>query len=205
MRKVTIFLDYDDVVVDWVSASAKTFNLDLKDLSVRTVLEEKWGGIDAYVSEEKLWETIHKKGAKWWEALPLLPWGKELYEKLSEVGEVCFLTAPSDHPSCASGKVSSIKKHFNTRNFLIGKPKHLCAQMSSILIDDRPDNCKKFVDAGGQAFQWPNALKVMRVGGADQLIQQAVDFVKSVDLHWQTKSHFSFYCIPELVDAETTV
>lgn len=208
MSKSIILIDYDDVIVDWASPACETMGVDLTHPEKRHQIETVWGGIDAYVSEAELWEKIHSEGADWWENLPVLPWGRRLYDEMSKLGEVCFLTAPSDHPSCAAGKVASIKKHFDTRNYLIGRPKYLCASKNKILVDDRPSNCEKFIAAGGQAFQWPNALKLLRIGGWDRMVDRAVDFVKHIDTLLEmtpSMGDFTFHCIPELEDAENKV
>lgn len=201
-HKLTIFLDYDDVIVDWCTPACNTFDLDLTDPDVRHQIENNWGGIDKWVPDDKLWGEIHRVGAGWWEALPLLPWANRLYSEMSRLGEVCFLTAPSDDPSCAAGKVASIKKHFDTRNYLIGKPKYLCASKRSILVDDRPSNCEKFVEYGGQAFQWPNAVKLQRLGRGEEMVDQLINFTKGCYHHLECNSNFSSHCIPELVDVE---
>lgn len=204
MKSVRIFIDYDDVLVDWCTAACETHGLDLKQSEVRQQIENNWGGIDKWVSEEQLWEKIHALGDSWWANLPLLPWAYSLYEGLKTIGEVCILTAPSDHPSCAAGKVASIKKHFNTRDFLIGKPKYMCAGQNAVLIDDRPMNCEKFVERGGQAFCWPNAVKLLRLGGHVDMVRQCFDFVNQVKQHVISGSKFSFYCLPELEEADGT-
>lgn len=204
MSKVTVFLDYDDVIVDWATPACNTFNLDLNDPEVRTQIEEIWGGIDKWVPDDMLWGKIHELGMDWWADLPILPWARPLYDGISAIPDVkvMFLTAPSDHWSCFAGKQVSIKKHFGTRDFYIGKPKEEAARKDRILVDDRPSNCEKFVGNQGQAFQWPNAVKLLRVGGWERMVDRAVDFVKEVQHHVKSGSNFSFHCIPELVDVE---
>ncbi len=197
-----IFLDFDDVIVDWAGPAFQLMGLDPADLSIRKHAETMWGGINQLVDEKHMWDQIHTIGAKFWADLPLLPWGNKLYSEMSRLGDVCFLTSPSDHPSCAAGKVESIKKLFNTRNWLIGKPKYLAASVNKVLVDDRPSNCSKFVDAGGQAFRWPNALKMMRLGNGDEIVERAVDFVKDITHHLNCGSYISFHCIPDPVDVE---
>jgi predicted Zn-dependent protease len=125
---------------------------------------------------------------------------------MSNLGRVVILTAPSPDPSCLAGKGASIKKLFNTRDFLIGKPKEVAARFDRILIDDRNSNCAKFVANGGQAFEWPNAVKLTRLGKEngesvwDAMINDAIDFVCQVKRN--SSKNFYFHCIPELKIAE---
>ncbi|KKN19932.1 hypothetical protein LCGC14_0940610, partial [marine sediment metagenome] len=87
------------------------------------------------------------------------PWAKDLYSKLNEKsGLLAFLTSPSDNPDCAAGKVKWIKKHFDTKNFIITPRKHFCARPNSILIDDTQKKVDQFIKHGGKAFLWPNPL-----------------------------------------------
>jgi len=160
-------------------------NIDIKDSEIRKEIEGRWGGIDKWSSVEDMWHAIDRQGAKWWEDLPLLPWAKCLYAEMKKLGEVCILTAPSDNPSCAAGKVASIAKNFDTKDFLIGRPKHLCASSRTILVDDRPENCHKFFDYGGHSFLWPNSVKMLRLGKGEQAVDDCIDFVKSVTVQAQ--------------------
>lgn len=202
IRTVTIFLDLDDVMVDWAGVACATMGLDLTDPQIRKDIEDQWGGIDKYVSDAELWGKIHAMGMDWWADLPLLPWANRLYTEMSALGRVVFLTAPSDHWTCVAGKHIAMKKHFNTRDYFMGKPKEEAAASHRILIDDRPENCQKFVKAGGQAFEWPSATKLQRLGGWDRITDQAVEFVKGVQSYISLGVYYSGHCIPELVEAE---
>lgn len=200
---ITIFLDYDDVLVDWCTPACETFSLDLNDPEVRSEIENRWGGIDKWVPDSILWEKINILGEKWWADLPVLPWAHKLWDELSKIGEVCILTAPNGDPTCAAGKVASIRKHFNTRNYLIGKPKYLAAGPSKILVDDRPENCEKFEEYGGNTFLWPNAVKLLRSGQCDKMVEKCVEFVKEVEMFIETNCPIlPISCTPSLQIAE---
>lgn len=179
--KLQILVDLDDVLCDWCQSVCNTFSIDLNNQEIRSHIENNWGGQCKYIPEEEMWAVINKIGASWWENLPLLPWANELYSELSKIGEVCLLTAPNNHYSCIEGKVKWIKHHFDTRNFLIGKPKHFCAKANSVLIDDKPDNCAKFIENGGNAFQWPSSLKIIRMGISQTTVLECLNFVRGIE------------------------
>jgi 5'(3')-deoxyribonucleotidase len=178
--KPKILIDMDDVLVDWTGEAFKTFGLNKQSIKLMQLLEEQWG-MDHVLDEAKMWERLDELGAPWWANLPPLPWALNLYSSLCEVGDVCILTSPSEHPSSSAGKVEWIKKHLDTRDFLIGKPKHFCAHRGSILIDDRPENCAKFVEAGGNAQPWPSPYRMEKEDPTGEMnVGYAVRFVKEI-------------------------
>jgi 5'(3')-deoxyribonucleotidase len=197
MSKPIIFLDYDDVIVDWCGPACALMGVNLDNPQTREVVETVWGGINKFTDEAKMWDAIDTVGPKFWADLPILPWGRRLWDEMNQLGEVCFLSSPSAHPSCAAGKVESFKKLFDTRSWFIGKKKYLAAGRHKILIDDRPSNCERFVAAGGQAFLWPSATKMLRLGNGDEMVDRAIAFVKQVIHRLDTEPNFSSYCTPD--------
>ena len=160
-KDIRIFLDLDGVVVDWIGGSCKVTGLDTEEKENRKRLKK---GDRIYnilgISEKEMWKKIDAT-ENWWEDLELLPWGKKLYDALSRVGSVCFLTSPSDNSNSFSGKAEWIKKYFPNTEFLIGKPKEFCAAPNSILVDDSDHKINKFRKWKGNAFLWPNQYKIM--------------------------------------------
>lgn len=71
---------------------------------------------------------------------------------------VCLLTKPSGPGDCAAGKIDWINHWMPTwiRNqYLIGSPKHFCANKKSLLIDDNPDNVSEFRKKRGRTILFP--------------------------------------------------
>lgn len=181
---IVALLDLDGVVSFWEKSAAKTLGVNLEDKEIREAIKNG-KGIESYVGgDDKMWSKIDAEGIKWWREMELLPWAKELYEKLNEKADhFCFLTSPSNNPSCAAGKIEWLKKHFgeNFKDFLIGRNKHLCASSRSILIDDNKGKIKKFRSFGGHVFQWPHPLSLID-GDIDinETIKELMDYVEDL-------------------------
>lgn len=203
--KPIIFLDYDDVIVDWCGPACALMGVNLDNPQTRELIETVWGGINLLTDEKKMWAAIDACSPKFWADLPLLPWGRRLYDETSKLGDVCFLSSPSADPSCAAGKVESFKKQFDTRSWFIGKRKYLAAGPHKILFDDRPANCDSFFDAGGHAFLWPSATKMLRLGNGDEMVDQAIEFIKTAIVAMETSCPVPLYCTPDGKVAEYKV
>lgn len=175
------FLDMDGVISFWEKSAAKTLGIDINDKKIR---EEIKNGkrLETYVGGDSvMWPKIDKEGTKWWRDMELLPWGKRLYEKIKEKGDhFCFLTSPSNNPTCAAGKVEFLQKHFGNDfgDFFIGKNKHLCASPRALLIDDTDKKVKKFRSFGGHAFKWPCPLFLLDGDiDVDETIEELMEYI----------------------------
>ena len=153
-----IFIDLDGVVADWLGKAIKTFGLNINSQIVQNALATNVRGLETLIGEEYMWNRIDSEGAAWWEAIEEFPWSQYLYSEMRKLGHVCFLTQPGLHGSSAAGKVHWIKNHFNTRNYLLGAPKHMVANRYSFLIDDSPKKIEQFNEAGGHGIEFPNAM-----------------------------------------------
>jgi len=158
-KQLRIFCDIDGVCSDFDKSACEICDIDLEDKEVREHLK-KGGRIEKYISDEEMWDRINDAGEDFWADMELLPWAKDLYNALEkEAGNLlAFLTSPSDNPVCAAGKVKWIKKHFDTKNFIITPRKHFCAGPNSILVDDTQKKVDQFIKHGGKAFLWPSPL-----------------------------------------------
>ena len=156
-----VFLDIDGVMDNWTESACKLCNIDYNDTEIRNKIK-KTGRIEAVIEEEKVWEAIDKEGSSYWANLPLFSWSKKLYDELkSLVGNVCFLSSPSDDPNSAKGKFEWIKNNFDTEDFLIGSAKHFCANKNSLLVDDYQKKIDKFEEYGGNGFLWPDGFSLI--------------------------------------------
>ena len=151
-----IFVDLDGVLVDWIKGAFELFDLDLNDPKNREIMKKPGFNFeDEFVDEQIMWEKIESHSPEFWENLEPLPWAHELWHKINKEGDVCILTSPGDVADACSGKARWIKKHLDTKRFLIGKRKWFCAFHNTILIDDNEKKCKQFIEEGGHAFHWP--------------------------------------------------
>jgi 5'(3')-deoxyribonucleotidase len=167
----TIFLDVDEVLVDWVGATLELLGYDPADVHARWSEHDPrpwdlFAVIDHTPSQA--WQKIDAAGADFWAHLPLLPGAQELYETCRAFAPTVLLTSPSLCPSSHAGKAAWMKTVFGRdfRDYLIGSVKHRCAHPGALLIDDSPKNCAAFREHGGHAILFPgcgNELYAMPV------------------------------------------
>jgi len=178
LKGIRVFLDLDGVVSDFSLAMCQTMGLNHLSTTLRDRLENNYM-VSNEVCAETFWNKVTSEGTDWWANIPLTPWAHNLYNGLSNVAPVCFLTAPHDNdPLSLAGKAMWIKKHFKTDCFLVGKRKEFCASPKAVLIDDYIRNVQRFVEAGGLAYHWPNPDKLRNEGNWEQEIDKVVGFVK---------------------------
>lgn len=120
-----------------------------------------------HFTPETFWTSITRT---MWATIPvsvefeaLLDWAQ------SEVGKdrVYFLTSPTLSPDSLSGKLDWIQRFtplWVQRQFMIGPSKHLCANSSTLLIDDSDKNVEAFIKAGGVARLMPRPWNSLHGG-----------------------------------------
>jgi hypothetical protein len=132
--QIHIFIDLDGVIADF-------------DAHARTQ-----GKYDA--AGKVKWDELDYQ---WWATMPIFPGAKDFYDAALKLGEVRFLTAPIVSEECFSGKARWIQNFVPERGKFILRDLILCAGADKgylaganrILVDDRQDNVKDWVDAGG--------------------------------------------------------
>lgn len=150
----------DGVLVDFLSGAIKVLNRDFKkDHTIEEYAEKfaQWETYDWYgISITDFWNSISITPFFWIDLEPM-PWYKELYGLLSEMGDVTILTSPSLDPLCAMQKLQWLKKYLNIGSdaVFMGSRKYLMAG-NGILIDDYYKNVDKFRLAGGEAILVPS-------------------------------------------------
>ena len=155
---MVIYLDMDGVVSDAHRAFLKALGREdlVKDYPAGEFNTYKAAG----VSEKAMWSAVGKAGRELWSKMRVLPWAHELYEKLSEIGDVVFLTSPTWDPESLAGKLEWLQrftKRKDFRDYVVTNRKDLLAGPGVVLIDDRPENCRSFRAAGGRAILFPAA------------------------------------------------
>ena len=160
MNRQQILLDMDGCLVDFLSGALSALNRDFN----RTVtLEEyatkfgQWGTYDYYgITIAQFWHSIETT-TNFWNELEPMPWYRELYAMLSELGDVTIVTSPSLDPDCAADKLRWLNRHMNITpdKVFIGSRKYLMAG-NGILIDDYQKNVESFKTNGGKAILIPS-------------------------------------------------
>ena len=159
-KEQQILLDMDGVLVDFVSGALSALNRDFnKDITIERYVKEfgLWEMYDYYgISIKQFWDSIHNTPDFWYNLQPL-PWYKELYKLLSELGLVTIVTTPSIDPSCAEQKLRWLRDYMDidSTQVLMGTRKSLLVG-NGILIDDYYGNVEKFKGFGGEAILIPS-------------------------------------------------
>jgi 5'(3')-deoxyribonucleotidase len=141
-------LDCDGVLADFVTATIKAHG---RHESHSEILSwdyfEDWG-----LSPAQFWEKC--RGFDFWVNILPYRWAETLLSHLrSQYDEVVICTAPSNDPECLEAKLEWLNVNFGIGigDVFIGRKKYLLAKPNHTLIDDNIDNCKAFVEHGGQA------------------------------------------------------
>ncbi len=171
MRDAKVFLDIDGVMADLVEAIADFHKLPNpfgeKSNLGKYFLHELIG-----LTEKEIWEPLSED---FWANLPLTAEAERIMSTILEFfpeEQVCFLSAPTQSPSSAAGKMIWIKKHFpsfwSDRRFLLGAAKHFCASEKALLIDDHEANITRFIQNGGRAVLYPRPWNSLHCFGSDE-------------------------------------
>ncbi len=137
-QQYKLYCDMDGVLVN--------FEQGYNDLT-----QEKAPGFNSTYDKPKFWSAINKAGAKFWANLPWMPGTEDTLWKHIKKFNPTLLTAPSLDPSSKLGKQEWVDKHIPGTPIIFkqAKDKKDLAKPNAILIDDREDNIKSWVDAGG--------------------------------------------------------
>ncbi len=157
-----LFVDLDGVVADWLGRAIDSFGINTKNPTVRQILSTDVRGLEQLIDPDFMWRVIDAGEEQWWHEIKLFSWSQYLISELELLspGNVCFLTQPGKQGTSAHGKSDWIRKHFGTEQFLLGAPKHFCANRYSFLIDDSPWKIDKFNQAGGHGILFPNSFAI---------------------------------------------
>jgi 5'(3')-deoxyribonucleotidase len=107
---------------------------------------------------DELWRSIPRSFWANVQKSDMCDWLVEKCAYLVGCDNVFILTAPIRVPDCSAGKVEWIQRFlpmFLHDQFMIGRPKYLCANQESLLIDDSDSNVNDFRRAGGRAVLVP--------------------------------------------------
>lgn len=154
--QLTIFLDLDEVLADFVGGALKLWDLPREQFLQRQELGTWDMTIGLGVTHEEFWREITVVGELFWSRLDQTPWFDKLM-RLVEPHEWYVVSSPSRCPSSHYGKSHWLKRQFGQQfdRFFLSPHKHLLAGPGRLLIDDNEQNCKRWYDAGGTAILFP--------------------------------------------------
>ena len=149
MKPSVICLDLDGVLVDLHRALVCLFGEDPDRYT-----DEDWSKVGEWglsIPKGDFWGRVRSQGAQWWVNLPKLPWADALWQAALDTGAECVvLTTPAPFPECAAGTYQWVSEQLHTNHILIGKPKEICAQPGTWLIDDRAGYGPRWEARGGR-------------------------------------------------------
>lgn len=172
-RVSTVYVDMDEVFVDFVGGALKAHNISKEELRaarnnyMETEGEFCWSLQTLLgMTEQEFWKPVNAQGIGFWENLEPLPWCKTLFNLLNERLPDNWYVATS--PGCSfyegyylsihcessyAGKIRWMAKHFghSFNKYIITPHKSLLARPGAVLIDDRPVSCTKFEIANEDA------------------------------------------------------
>ena len=174
MSKITIFLDLDGILVDFVNGSLKALNISNYTITPSVNNIEKWEGVN--VTKSQFWKAIDATNEHFWADLEKYDHANDLVKLCESYGEVFILSSPSRNPYCSAGKKMWMDKHFPrlSNKMILTSHKYLCAAPNRILIDDTTAMTDKFTEYGGTAILLPQLWnKNYSLAGVDK-----VEYVK---------------------------
>lgn len=159
-----ILLDLDGVLADFNSAMLEVLGYSPTNPDIISVAMENSGDISAHpkIGCHRFWTQFDSLSSEWWAGLKLLPNAKHLISTMNNISSgpnnVFICTSPGQSGHAAKGKIEWVRKHFPsmTDKIVITTKKFLCANPSTILIDDSPNKVDAFREFGGIGVLWPN-------------------------------------------------
>lgn len=158
-----IYLDIDGVLANFHGAALALFGVDPKygneitDWDSMPKVIRKYS--DPTITNQDFWNRIDNEGEKFWANLDWMPWGKELLYICLNTAPTVLMSAPTNHPSSASGKLYWIQNRMPSywhKRYCLSPCKHHMAHPGALLIDDGEHNIKAFREHGGWACLIPN-------------------------------------------------
>ena len=169
-----IYFDIDGVMADWLGGVAKSFGVHRHALAHRV----NTGMAPAQalgISNNSFWARLDHP--EFWAKLEPFAPTLQLWHDFRDAGlDCCVLTAPSQAPSCLSGKLMWLQTYLGGRNFrdyIMTRRKGDLGGPGRLLLDDREKNIGPFTAAGGMAIHFPTEGNEIRADGAT--VQDACD------------------------------
>ena len=169
-----IYLDMDGVCTDFPRAAIKSAGRD--PVKVFAAWERDYAG------ESEQYEVMGIRAADFWVAtnydeafwvdMEEYPWFRELYDRLTAITRVCFLSSSGNSPSALSGKLKWLQARLGAdfQNHIFTHQKHLLAREGAVLVDDYEFYVQAFRRAGGAAVLFP------QIWGRNHRVQDKVGF-----------------------------
>ena len=138
MDDYKIYCDLDGVLIDFNKGYEKLTGLELGN---------------EHRSDSNFWEPINNAGYDFWVNLEWMSDGHKLWDFISPYNPE-ILSAPSRQTESRIAKHDWVERELPGVHLILRSAKHKkdFASPNSILIDDREDNVKGWIDAGGKGI-----------------------------------------------------
>lgn len=150
----TVYLDIDGVLADFTQGVFRAVGrkYDYNDPVLKNWM---WYGDIGF----DLPQIDSLCNINFWAGLPWMHDGKEILQLVERAfNNIYLLTTPMPNPGSYTGKMLWIERHlpkYINRTIITQIPKQHFANVTSLLIDDRYENCYQFQNAGGLAILVP--------------------------------------------------
>lgn len=164
-----IFLDKDEVLVDFVGAALKIHGRTFEEVQPNWIPGIWDMTVPMGLTPEEFWGPINAAGKAFWTGLKAKPWIWNLLHLVQNyaLSGWWIVSAPSRDDSSRIGKIEWMEKFFGAgfARYHLRADKEALAEPDSILIDDREETVEKFRAAGGKGIVFPayhNSLHALR-------------------------------------------
>lgn len=149
MSRIVVCLDLDGVLCDFIKPALVTQGLPAVDPT-------EWNPPGFDVS------LIATLPTCFWAGLPREPEGDELVTVVTKYDTLIVTHSPSD--AAWAGKQQWLDRHYPHLPRIPLREKWLLASPRHVLVDDNEENVRRFREAGGHAFLWPQPWNSGRQG-----------------------------------------
>lgn len=161
MSSPLILLDMDGVICNWVKGCCLAHNRhDLAERADAGEYPSNWDMDGELGDDADIWWPVDIAGEQFWIDLEPYKWMTKLIETIDYTGLPWFIcTHARRTPESHYGKVAWLQQYLGEEfdRIIMTKHKHFMAGPNRLLIDDNEDNCKKFTEAGGRSYLFPQA------------------------------------------------
>ncbi len=169
-----VFIDLDGVLADFHTSAMRIHGrMD----ALKAWPPGEWD-IEKVVgcTVDEFWKKIDDDHS-FWPWLEPTAWKDELLAmSASFFDRMSFLTSPSRHPLCFSGKRAWAIRHLpENANLILCKTKDLIAREDRLLIDDSDKNVKAWEGAGGKAILFPRMWNALHEKSAIPMVHVGME------------------------------
>lgn len=184
-KQVTIFLDLDDVVTNWLDSIAIAVH---KSPAIydpyRDRPEELTYDKRTELLGREAMNNVMANSLSFWRDMPKHRWADELVDACCKQFPVAFLTSPSRYAVAAQGKMLWRDRNYPTVPIILTSDKHMVASEDKFLVDDDLFQMSRFLTKGhGWLFDSQFILNQYTPTEITEYIKHIVDSALTLQQH----------------------